>query len=818
MAANETSHLARLRILRESPTHNEGGRSHAPLESENEQFIDVDVGLHPYEDRDAFYLNNNQAQGYVGDLSYLPEPKDSWSHQTGMTPKAASLPSSSGHPTAYAEKVGRSTHDHGYTAGGQTQTSYGEDFMDDTGLMTGQRNSSMLIQSETPVEPNFTDTHGLYQPLPVSNNIPSNHTISKPRFTSSNQLFSTKVNNSHDSSPEWAYWWICRCTPLPLSPPAAPADLALSLLENLADLAVEPAPWNSSDEDWRKRHFGKAEFITNIPISEATRECMLVILQRYLRIAVEVHDLDLESLTTRRDDDQHDNVGTDYLRLPSTQALHNFMELFLRRFEPYYPLLPGRSLDPNKLVKNSKSKALMLLLLSMLACGSMIDPAPNARQFSTVISEICRLSIMNISFKDPSAAATPIFLHCALLSTIKGAFSGVKLHMSILKHTGILKDTNGGDVSNSDVEKDPESAWKCWIEKETASRLAYSWALVDHEVSLFYDLSPLLSISELKCRLPVTEKLWLASNSEEWLQGLMHGPSPTGDCSNNPDRLLRRMSLFGIFEMLLNGRLDEATHVLEPFDLRLLLSPLHVLITDLRQLLDCLPERGSGSIQLHSVMLRFQEIQQLMQRWLRTFRRVTNHGVRSHAMAETSMILYHVTYLNLLTSFKKIEIFARADPSECASTTDSTVTNIRDCSPDEALLHCCQILSLMQEMKDELRPVWSAAAIYRATLILWTISLANLQGSRLWVMKKFESRCTSLQELWETWNTKDTSLHRNLQYDDETPYYVCKDGNRVSLDDPAAILQLGLDTLSNGCLTSAFTEGVRSDARAYVMQ
>jgi hypothetical protein len=186
-----------------------------------------------------------------------------------------------------------------------------------------------------------------------------------------------------------------------------------------------------SDEGWRKEHFGMAEFITNIPISEANRECMLLILQRYLRIAVEVHDLDLESLTTRRDDDQHDDVGTDYLRLPPTKTLHNFMELFLRTFEPYYPLLPGRSLDPNKLVNNSKSKALMLLLLSMLACGSMIHPAPEARQFSTVISEVCRLSMVNIVFKDPFATATPIFLHCALLSTIKGAFSGVKLHMSV---------------------------------------------------------------------------------------------------------------------------------------------------------------------------------------------------------------------------------------------------------------------------------------------------------------------------------------------------------------------------------------------------
>lgn len=345
-------------------------RSDAPLESVNEQFVDIDVGLRLYSDGDAFYVNRNQAQsivqGHVGDLSYPPEPKNNWSPQDG-----------------------------------------------------------------TSAEPNLTDIHGLYHPLPVNNYVLNDRTTSKPRSTSSSRMFSTKLNDSQDSGSEWAHWWICRCTPLPLSPPAAPADLATSLLENLADLAAEPALWNMTDEDWRKEHFGMAEYITNIPISEANRECMLLILQRYLRIAVEVHDVDLESLTTRHDNDQHDDVGTDYLRLPPTKTLHNFMELFLRMFEPFYPLLPGRSLDPNKLVNNSKSKALMLLLLSMLACGSMTHPAPEARQFSTVISEVCRLSMVNIVFKDPFATATPIFLHCALLSTIKGAFSGVKLHMSV---------------------------------------------------------------------------------------------------------------------------------------------------------------------------------------------------------------------------------------------------------------------------------------------------------------------------------------------------------------------------------------------------
>lgn len=390
VAASDTSYLAQSRAFRESPSHTEGrldlalcrseelpqartitpGRNDTQPEFINRQSVDIDIALRPYTNTDPYYVNSNQVQ-----------------------------------------------------------TVYNEDGMDDTVLMIVQRN---LFQNRTLAEPNLTDTHGLSQPRLANDNVTSSRTISEPRCASSSQLFPAKANDSRDPHPEWAHWWICRCTALPLSPPAPPADLAMSSLENLADLAEEPEPWTNSDDDWRKRHFGIAEFITNIPISEATREYMLVILQRFLRIAVEVHGLDLDLLTIQHDDGQHDDVGTDYLRLPPNKALYIFMELFLRTFEPYYPLLPGRSLDPNKLGKNnSKSKALMLLLLSMLACGSMVDPAPKARRFSTVISEICRLSMANISCKNPSATTTPIFLYCALLSTIKGAFSGVKLHMSV---------------------------------------------------------------------------------------------------------------------------------------------------------------------------------------------------------------------------------------------------------------------------------------------------------------------------------------------------------------------------------------------------
>lgn len=228
---------------------------------------------------------------------------------------------------------------------------------------------------------------------------------------------------------EWAYWWVCQCTPVPKKPPIAPSDQAMTMLATLDTIFNDPGLWSSSDVRWRKTLFNASELFTNVPIKENTRECLLVAVQRFLRTAIESHGFSNESpLPSLRD--SHNGLWSGSMRLPPTEPLQIYLELFLGKFEPHYPLLPARSLDPNRFVSRESSKGLMLLFLSMLAYGSMLDPAPKAQRFSTAITEICRLSITDISYKDASATRSALFLCCALLFTIKGAFSGTKIHMS----------------------------------------------------------------------------------------------------------------------------------------------------------------------------------------------------------------------------------------------------------------------------------------------------------------------------------------------------------------------------------------------------
>ena len=201
------------------------------------------------------------------------------------------------------------------------------------------------------------------------------------------------------------------------------------MLAKLDTIFSDSGPWSSSDVRWRKSLFGASEYFVNVPMTESTRECMLVVVQRFLRIALESHGLSIDSPRSSPDDAQED-LWSGTMRLPPTGALQTYLELFLGKFEPHYPLFPARSLDPNNFANRENSRGLMLLLLSILAYGSMLDPTPKAQHFSTAITEICRLSITDISYKDSSATRSALFLCCALLVTIKGAFSGTKLHMS----------------------------------------------------------------------------------------------------------------------------------------------------------------------------------------------------------------------------------------------------------------------------------------------------------------------------------------------------------------------------------------------------
>jgi hypothetical protein len=349
-------------------------------------------------------------------------------------------------------------------------------------------------------------------------------------------------------------------------------------------------------------------------------------------------------------------------------------------------------------------------------------------------------------------------------------------------------------------------------------RLAHSWVLVDQEISLFYDIPPVLTISELETILPSDDSMWLAANADEWRQALCKTSNATGDW--RAALLLQpKYSLRNLFQLLMENQLDRSDYRPQPLHMRLLLFPLHILVTHLCQLLNCAlndtqSPKFSYLITQNSLMLRFEEIQHLMHRWLDSFQRINGQGARYHAMAHATLVLYHVINLNIFTAFNNLESFARGEYSEWPSENGAALPKSWIRAPEEALLHCGQIFRLFRGIEDELRPVWSAAAIYRATIVLWAYSISNLQDFRQRDNESLERNVLTDVPL-DTLPMNDPSLQHFLRYGKGRPRFTAKDGTRIRLDDPRVVLMLGIETLDTGPLTSCFAEGVK--CRLYAM-
>ena len=182
-----------------------------------------------------------------------------------------------------------------------------------------------------------------------------------------------------------------------------------------------PGAWSNIVADWRVKHFEPAECFSNLVLLDSTREWLLMVAQRLMRVAMDVHALNPNEFGPLEG----------YIRLPPTYALHNYLEMVLRNFEPFYPLIPARAINQFIRPGTQNGQRSSLLLFLMLAFGSMVDSARKARQFSTGLTEVCRHSITSLLERNSDPTESRFTAYCGLMFIVKGAFSGDKAHMNI---------------------------------------------------------------------------------------------------------------------------------------------------------------------------------------------------------------------------------------------------------------------------------------------------------------------------------------------------------------------------------------------------
>lgn len=185
--------------------------------------------------------------------------------------------------------------------------------------------------------------------------------------------------------------------------------------------------WSCAVERYRDSCYEAHERIENVDLTDETRDRMLLVAQNLIRTSMESHDAKQLSgiLSTNHSSTER------CLLLPPKSSLQKYLDIFLTTFEPFTPMIPAISLDPNKLACQSSEHEATLLLFLMIAFGSMIDPAPRARRFSHELTEVCRSSLRKVGDIGGVARRDILTMHCGLIFAVQTSFSGRRSHMEV---------------------------------------------------------------------------------------------------------------------------------------------------------------------------------------------------------------------------------------------------------------------------------------------------------------------------------------------------------------------------------------------------
>ncbi|KUJ19211.1 uncharacterized protein LY89DRAFT_581580 [Mollisia scopiformis] len=545
-----------------------------------------------------------------------------------------------------------------------------------------------------------------------------------------------------------AAWPLARCN-RPIFSGSCPRT-AIVHLENLEQHSKDSSTWKLLDHNIATAEVDHKYEISVVPLNASSRDRILAITQGFLHTALETHRGGLQ-----RWRQASIPGGFNFLVLPPSRVLEYFLRSYVLSLAPYYTLVHGGTLDPNEVMLNNQASTLLLLLA--IAYGAAALPTAEARCLTAGLTETCRISLFHIIEKDVELSADPVVLRCALLFTILGAWSGDAWHMNIamgqrgmylamLKHAGMLEPAPPMNFSN--LSTSTELIWREWQQREGKSRLVYNWVMVDQELSLFHDTAPILSITELETPMPGSEALWLAKDSSEWLTALQqqqqhqhqHASPSSGANGGGADWMNPNSNSLGVppltpslcdlFQDMLHDNINRRYDKLSPLQLKLLLHPLQSLLCHLRQVLSCFSDffgsrRGTRTVTKASTLLRLEEVQSLLQNW---YELCLVHAKNDPTCPVTraNLVLYHLISLNALTSFPEIERLARKESFD-GSSRELSIRHKRCIhQPEEATIHCGQIIRLICSMPREGRPHWWSAAIYRAALILWVDSLSRM--------------------------------------------------------------------------------------------
>ncbi|KAH9858511.1 fungal-specific transcription factor domain-containing protein [Lenzites betulinus] len=218
---------------------------------------------------------------------------------------------------------------------------------------------------------------------------------------------------------------------------------------------------------------------------------------------------------------------------PSASELNEYLMSFLSIFLHHMPIV--------HITTFLETRALPILVTAMQACGAMYTSTPTAAKFieevlaNTRDTIIADLSSNNKSYDE----ITQLTLASALLQTIgifhrdadQRARSNVYHGMIVmmLRMNGYVDRTRDWKFEQIDFS-DPvatERAWRTWVAHESAKRAIWICYLHDCCHAIYFNLSPTFRTEQFTLGLPCEDALWTAKTAAEWAM-ILQMPSAYG--------------------------------------------------------------------------------------------------------------------------------------------------------------------------------------------------------------------------------------------------------------------------------------------------
>lgn len=262
---------------------------------------------------------------------------------------------------------------------------------------------------------------------------PSTTSATYSRINSNSPIWQPHGNLSHEANVELARldpnssevpelelviateeaWPLARCNPRIFS--GSCPRTAVAHLQTLQNCSKLEDAWTSMN-DMISPDCGD-DSLSIAPLQTTTRDKIIAFAQSFLLKALMTHQGGLSG--------QNSGCASGapvFFTLPPSDVLENLLGNSVRSLTPYYSLVHGTILDPNKLMIDNDTSTLLFLL--MMAQGASTVPKAEARYLAAGLTETCRISLFDVIEKNVELSANPIVLKSAFLFVLLAAWGG----------------------------------------------------------------------------------------------------------------------------------------------------------------------------------------------------------------------------------------------------------------------------------------------------------------------------------------------------------------------------------------------------------